>query len=87
MYNERQREWTAEQLAEAAQDALDNWEWEVFEEGRDGRKAEVLAMTDIDYCRTSFADDDGIIRLEKAFKDVWEWIDERMESGYSSSLV
>lgn len=102
MYNEQQREWTPEQLAEAAQDALDNWEWDVYleigdgddgitsaelEERRDDRKSIIEGMTDAEANRTSYADDDGVIRIEPQYGNIWHWLDERMESSYSSWLL
>ena len=102
MYNERQREWTTQQVAEAAQDALDNWEWDVYledeqagqdasqeerEASRDNRKAQLEAMTDPDYIASSYADDDGVVRIEKQYGNIWSWLDERMESSYASWLL
>lgn len=86
-YDERQREWTPEQLAEAAQDAVENWDWEVYEEGGSSRSEIMKAIAEPDYNKSGYADDDGIIRIGSGFKDIWEWLDEQVESTYSSSLL
>ena len=91
MYDEKQREWTPEQLAEAAQDALDNWEWDAetlseveSQEESNDKKAIVESMTDVDANRDSYADDDGIIRINRVFSDIWDWISERMNAEYAA---
>lgn len=88
MYDEKQKEWTPEQLSEAAQDAVNNWEWEYPDvEGLDGRLEIAKALADPDYDKSSYADDDGIIRIGRGFKDVWEWLYEQIESTWASSLL
>lgn len=53
----------------------------------DSRSEIMKAIADPDYNKSGYADDDGIIRIGSSFKDVWEWLDEQVESTYSSSLV
>ena len=95
MYNEKQRKWTPEQLAEAAQDALDNWEWDVeylypnddlTQEASDNKKSIVEGMLDVAANLSSYCNDDGVLTIDRSFSDIWDWIHERMESEYANSL-
>ena len=90
MYNKKQREWTPEQLAEAAQDALDNWGWDaeygLTQEASDNKKSIVEGMLDVAANLSSYCNDDGILTIDRSFSDIWDWIHERMESEYANSL-
>lgn len=72
-----QREFTPQEFAEAATEALENWDWDV--EAEEGRRSEeyIAAMKDAldfdaEYAASTFADDDGLIRLNRAYSDVWD---------------
>ena len=81
-----QREFTPAEFAQAAADARDNWDWNAEAENSspDIAKAmqEYLDFGDdaTNYARTQFADDDGIIRIDRAFSDVWDMLDEYSRS-------
>lgn len=77
-----QREFTPAEFAECAVQALENWDFNV--ETDNGRSVawcenfkEALNFGNttearIEYAAGTFADDDGIIRLDRAYGDVWD---------------
>lgn len=83
-YDESQREFSIPQFTQAIWDAIENWEWEV--ENGDGLKMlAALAGIEEDYVRSVFADDDGVIRINRAYKNVWDKIDEFARSTAANS--
>lgn len=77
-----QREFTPAEYAECARQALGNWDFDAeldngrseqwcqdFKEALDfGNTTEAQEA----YAADSFADDDGVIRLDRAYSDVWD---------------
>lgn len=82
------RELTPSQVVEAANDAVENWEWEFDDRMENGDLARsFLENWDEEFVITTFADDDGIVRLSSTFKDIWDWLDEFVISSYASYLA
>lgn len=86
-FYDQSREFSPDQVIEAANDALDNWDWDRgvdnrIAEGDEGICKEFLSNWDKNYVINSFADNDGVIRLDRAYKNVWDWLDEFMISSY-----
>lgn len=73
-FDDRAREFTPAQVVQAAIDAVDNWDWDIEEDGPELR--EQLEGWDAEFVRKTFADDDGIVRLDRAYKDIWDKLDE-----------
>ncbi len=74
-YDERQREFSIPQFTQAVWDAIENWDWEA--EGDFGlRMLSALVGIDEDYVAGVFADDDGVVRIDRAYNNVWDKIDE-----------
>lgn len=72
-----QREFTPQEFAQYAEDALENWDWDI--EAKEGRRSEKYiadmkeALTfDAEYAVSTFADDGGVIRLDRAYGDVYD---------------
>lgn len=93
MYNERQREWTPEQMAEAARDAVDNWNWDAStywpvedQETVDNQKAILESYTTPEAWAGS-AEEDGLIHLDNSYSNVWDYLHERMISEYGAWLL
>lgn len=74
------REFTPAQVVEAAEDAVDNWDWEAESDGPEMKQ--FLEGWDESFVRDTFADDDGIVRIE--YKDIWEMLDEFARSSLAS---
>lgn len=75
-----QREFTPAEFAECAAQAVDNWDWDIEAESpRSGEYVEIMKEAldfDAEYAKEQFADDDGIIRLDRAYIDVWDKLHE-----------
>jgi hypothetical protein len=81
------REFTPEQLVEAANDALENWEWP--QDNRVGDHNLLKSFLEgwtVEFAE-NFANDYGVIQLGRSYKDVWEWLDEFCISSYNSYVA
>lgn len=73
--------YTPAEIADAAAQALDNWDWNV--EAQEGRSpAYIAAMKDaldfgsdpVAYAANNWAGDDGMIEIGKGFSDVYDFL-------------
>lgn len=93
MYNDKQRQWTTEQIAEATRDALDNWNWDssqyfpVEDQEVVDSKKEILESYTNPEDWEGKTEEDGYIHISNAFIDIWDYLHERMISEYGAWLL
>ena len=83
MNTDKMRTFTPEQMAQCAKDALENWDYESVYPPLNPKeiedRLEILNLT-ADECARLWADDTGLIYLDRAFENVWDMLDEFVEA-------
>lgn len=78
-----QRTFTPAEFAQAAAEAIENWDFNAYtDDGRspqwvaDFKEALDFGSEAEEYAARQFADDDGMIHLDRAYSDVWDKLHE-----------
>lgn len=70
------RVFTAAEVRHAAQEALDNWDWDAEPELAGGMRYGLEAIRD---------NRDEPLELDRAYSDIWDWLDE-IARGYAAEM-
>lgn len=71
------RTYTAAEVRQAAQDALDNWDWSAEPDLAAGMQYGLEAIRDYR---------DEPLELDRAYSDIWHWLDE-IARGYAAEIA
>jgi len=71
-----ERLFTAKEIAQAAQEALENWDFDVIEESEEYVASYKAALDISEADATELWCEDGPMDLDSAYQDIWDFLDE-----------
>ena len=81
MYTVNDRKFTTAQLIEVAHEALENWDWDMDEDGQ-GKKETLEGILESSNVEEFFGDGEGLDMDESGWPkgvDVYDWVSEKVD--------